>query len=74
MLGAVTPLASTSEIDADELIVTELLPVAAAPSETVVPAAVSADNVTPYPDTAPLVEILPAGVLRLNVFPTVVPD
>ena len=46
MFGAVTPLASTSEIDADELIVTELLPVTPAPKVTVVPAAVFADRVT----------------------------
>ena len=46
MFGAVIPLARTSEMEAEELMVTELLPVTAAPSETVVAAAVFAESVT----------------------------
>ena len=46
MFGAVIPLASTSEIEAEELMVTELLPVTPAPSDTVVAAAVLAESVT----------------------------
>lgn len=74
MFGAVTPLARTSEIEADEAMVTELLPVTEPPSDTVVPPAVLADKVTSYPEIAPFVEMLPAGVLRLKVLPAAVPD
>jgi hypothetical protein len=47
MFGAVTDTAAASLNVAEELIVTKLLPVTPAPRETVVPAAVFEDSVTP---------------------------
>ena len=74
MFGAVTPLARTSEIEALELMVTKLLPTTPAPKVTVVPAAVFADRVTPYPVIGPDVEMLPAVASRENVLPTPPPE
>lgn len=47
MFGAVTATAAASDKEAEELMVTELLPVTPKPKVTVVAAAVFADSVTP---------------------------
>ena len=47
MFGAVTAIAAASLIVAEELIMTELLPVTPKPRVTVVAAAVFAESVTP---------------------------
>ena len=74
MFGAVTLTAPASVIEAEELSVTALLPVTAAPSETVVPAAVLADKVTSYPVSSPAVAMLPADAFNVNVLPAVFPE